>query len=74
MSVLADRELDTPVSDAVLNRPLAETDPGTWLRLATGGITWADAVAQGAVSASGSRADLSALLPLAPLRRRTAAG
>src|SRR4051794_6837107 len=27
MSVLADRELDAPVGDAVLSRPLAETDP-----------------------------------------------
>ena len=53
---------------------VVETDPGTWLRLATGALTWADAIAQGRVSASGSRADLSALLPLAPLRRTTAAG
>jgi hypothetical protein len=47
-----------------------ETDPATWLRLATGARTWADAVADGKVSASGNRADLSAHLPLAPLRRR----
>jgi hypothetical protein len=45
-----------------------ETDAATWLRLATGVLTWADAVAQGRVSASGNRADLSAHLPLAPLR------
>jgi hypothetical protein len=47
---------------------VVETDPATWLRLATGAVTWADAVAQGRVSASGNRADLSAHLPLAPLR------
>ena len=48
---------------------VVETDPATWLRLATGELTWAQAVAEGRVSASGNRADLSALLPLAPLRR-----
>jgi len=48
---------------------VVETDPATWLRLATGALTWADAVGEGKVSASGNRADLSALLPLAPLRR-----
>jgi hypothetical protein len=41
-----------------------ETDPATWLALATGTQTWADAVAAGTVDASGSRADLAALLPL----------
>lgn len=41
-----------------------ETDGATWLELATGRITWADAVAAGRVAASGLRADLSALLPL----------
>jgi hypothetical protein len=43
---------------------VVETDPRTWLELATGGLTWTDAVAAGRVTASGSRADLSALLPL----------
>lgn len=47
---------------------VVETDPATWLRLVTGELTWAGAVAQGAVSASGNRADLSGLLPLRPLR------
>jgi hypothetical protein len=42
-----------------------ETDPATWLRLATGQISWADAMATGKISASGSRADLSDHLPLA---------
>lgn len=41
-----------------------ETDPATWLGLATGALTWADAVATGAVDASGSRADLAGWLPL----------
>jgi hypothetical protein len=45
-----------------------ETDPATWLRLATGAQTWTEAVAAGKVSASGNRADLSAHLPLRPLR------
>ena len=47
---------------------VVETDAGTWLRLATGELGWDDAVAQGRVSASGNRADLSQHLPLAPLR------
>ncbi|HEX8626788.1 MAG TPA: sterol carrier family protein [Catenuloplanes sp.] len=47
---------------------VVETDAATWLRLATGQLTWDDALAQGRVSASGNRADLSAHLPLPPLR------
>jgi hypothetical protein len=47
---------------------VVETDAATWLRLATGAMSWADAVAAGKVSASGNRADLSAHLPLPPLR------
>jgi uncharacterized protein (TIGR03083 family) len=43
---------------------VVETDPLTWLRLATGRIAWADAVAAGAVSASGTRAALSQYLPV----------
>ncbi|HET9654856.1 MAG TPA: sterol carrier family protein [Kineosporiaceae bacterium] len=45
---------------------VVETDPVTWLALATGRLDWAGAVADGAVRASGERADLSALLPLLP--------
>ncbi|WIY04770.1 sterol carrier family protein [Amycolatopsis mongoliensis] len=41
-----------------------ETDPRTWLELATGRLDWATAVADGRVSASGTRADLSHWLPL----------
>jgi hypothetical protein len=48
---------------------VVETDAATWLRMATGAQSWADAVAEGRVVASGNRADLSALLPLAALRR-----
>jgi Bacterial SCP ortholog len=43
---------------------VVETDPRTWLELATGLLTWPDAVAAGKITASGNRADLSAHLPL----------
>ncbi len=43
---------------------VVETDAATWLALARGATTWPEALAAGAVHASGSRADLSALLPL----------
>jgi hypothetical protein len=48
---------------------VVETDAATWLRLATGALTWDDALAEGKVSASGNRADLAAHLPLRPLTR-----
>src|SRR5688500_20209058 len=48
---------------------VVETDAATWLRLATGQLSWSAAVAEGRVTASGSRADLSHHLPLSPLRR-----
>ena len=41
-----------------------ETDPVTWVKIATGRETWRDAVGAGRIHASGIRADLSALLPL----------
>jgi len=41
-----------------------ETDPLTWFRLATGRLSWAEAVQAGAVQASGPRADLGPYLPL----------
>ncbi len=44
---------------------VVETDARTWIAIATGSRTWADALASGAVSASGSRADLSAHVPVA---------
>jgi hypothetical protein len=43
---------------------VVETDPVTWLRLATGRVSFATAIASGAVRASGSRADLGAYLPV----------
>ena len=43
---------------------VVETDPATWLELATGETTWADAVSAGRVRASGERTDLSPYLPL----------
>lgn len=48
---------------------VVETDPVTWLGLATGTVTWADAVADGRVHASGERSDISDLLPLTVGRR-----
>lgn len=45
---------------------VVETDAATWLSLASGDLTWSQAVAAGRVRASGGRADLSALLPLVP--------
>ncbi|MFJ7151270.1 sterol carrier family protein [Streptomyces sp. NPDC100445] len=43
---------------------VVETDPLTWIRLATGRLSWADALAGAKVAASGERADLAGLLPL----------
>jgi hypothetical protein len=43
---------------------IVETDAQTWLGLADGSVTWADAIADGRVSASGPRSDLSGHLPL----------
>ncbi|GGO60457.1 sterol carrier family protein [Nonomuraea cavernae] len=43
---------------------VVEMDGRTWIELAMGRLSWADAMANGAVSASGARADLSEHLPL----------
>jgi hypothetical protein len=43
---------------------VVETDPVTWVLLATGRLDWAAAVAGAQVRASGPRADLSGLLPV----------
>lgn len=43
---------------------VVETDPLTWLRLATGRTTWEAARARRVLTASGDRADLSAHLPV----------
>ncbi|HEV2783458.1 MAG TPA: sterol carrier family protein [Actinophytocola sp.] len=44
-----------------------ETDPRTWLELASGAIAWSEALTSGRVTASGTRADLAALLPIVRL-------
>ncbi|WP_405005537.1 sterol carrier family protein [Kitasatospora purpeofusca] len=43
---------------------VVETDPLTWIRLATGRADWAAAVDSAALSASGERSDLRAHLPV----------
>ncbi len=43
---------------------VVETDAETWLRLATGDLRWAEALADGRLRVSGIRARLDALLPL----------
>lgn len=43
---------------------VVETDPLTWLRLASGRTDWAEVAGTPALAVSGDRADLSALLPL----------
>jgi len=50
---------------------VVETDPVTWVQLALGRLSWAQAREAGLVSASGPRADLSDWLPL--LRGTTSA-
>jgi len=49
---------------------VVETDPQTWLELATGESTWAEALDAGKVRASGERADLARWLPLQATRPR----
>jgi hypothetical protein len=53
---------------------VVETDPLTWLKLATGRLSWSSATGSGAVQASGPRADLSAYLPLIPAASRGRSG
>lgn len=45
---------------------VVETDADTWLRLATGAMAWDSAWDEGLVRMSGTRADLTAYLPLWP--------
>lgn len=47
---------------------VVETDPLTWLDLATGRLDWAGALTGGKLRASGPRADVSDYLPLIRLR------
>jgi hypothetical protein len=46
---------------------VVETDPMTWLLVATGRLSWPDAVRSGKVRASGIRTDLAEWLPVHPL-------
>jgi hypothetical protein len=46
---------------------VVETDPVTFILLAAGALDFVSAVADGRVSASGARADLSPYLPLVPV-------
>jgi hypothetical protein len=50
---------------------VVETDPDTWVALALGDLSWADAEAAGRLRASGERSDLSPYLPLRGDRPRT---
>ena len=43
---------------------VVETDPQTWLAVATGETVWSDAVEAGKIRVSGQRTDLSTWLPL----------
>ncbi len=43
---------------------VVETDPATWLELACGRLSWAEALAAGRIRASGARGDLAAYLPV----------
>lgn len=43
---------------------VVETDPLTWIRLATGRTEWGTALVEGTVAASGERADLTEVLPV----------
>lgn len=45
---------------------VVEMDAATWIDLATGTASWTDAAAAGRIHASGTRADISDLLPLRP--------
>lgn len=47
---------------------VVELDPGTWLALATGRLSWDEARSGGLIRASGERADLSPWLPVMPRR------
>jgi Bacterial SCP ortholog len=53
---------------------VVEMDPVTWVRLATGVLTWAEAASSGRVRASGVRADLAPYLPGLKVRGQSGAG
>lgn len=43
---------------------VVETDPATWIAVATGATGWGEALASARITASGQRADLSGMLPV----------
>ena len=43
---------------------VVEANASTWLRVAAGQLSWADAVKSGQLTASGERSDLSGYIPL----------
>ncbi|MFC0526155.1 sterol carrier family protein [Phytohabitans kaempferiae] len=43
---------------------VVEMDPVTWVQLATGRVGWDEAVTQGRITASGTRADISGYIPM----------
>lgn len=45
---------------------VVELDAATWIPLALGELAWGDALAAGRIAASGTRADISAILPVRP--------
>ncbi|MCT1364290.1 MULTISPECIES: sterol carrier family protein [unclassified Microbacterium] len=45
---------------------VVEMDAATWIAVATGTEPWADAATAGRIHASGTRADLTGVLPLRP--------
>jgi hypothetical protein len=45
---------------------VVETDPATWVQLAAGQLSWAQADSAGQITASGPRSDLSEYLPVLP--------
>ncbi|WP_262002816.1 sterol carrier family protein [Microbacterium sp. Mcb102] len=45
---------------------VVEMDAATWIAVATGAEAWTDAAAAGRIHASGTRADLSDVLPVRP--------
>ena len=51
-----------------------EMDPVTWVQLATGAVTWAEAASSGRVQASGVRADLAPYLPVLKVRGQSGTG
>lgn len=43
---------------------VVETDAATWIAVASGDLSWVEALASGRISASGERTDLTPYLPL----------